>query len=106
LGSICFLVSSEGAFAEACGRWMCLRGRSKAWRTVALNLAGSVAFGVAAVAALVQPSTAEAVSARLENAATAIGALCFLAGALRLLPAPATEGPSPLSGDDANPRPV
>jgi hypothetical protein len=86
VGSICFLLASEGAFAEVCGRWVCLKGRSGAWRIVALNMLGSVAFGVAAVASLIQPSTSEPVSAAVENAGTAIGALCFLAGALMLLP--------------------
>jgi YrhK-like protein len=93
-GSICFLVASELAFAEVCGRWACLRGRSRAWRIVALNMVGSIAFGVAAVASLVEPSSAEPVSAALENAGTAVGALCFLAGALMLLPGeePAAPG--------------
>jgi predicted membrane protein len=85
-GSVCFLVASEAALAEVCGRWVCLRWRSLTWRIVALNMLGSIAFGVAAVAALVQPSTSEPVSAAVDNAATAVGALCFLAGALMLIP--------------------
>lgn len=85
-GSVCFLVASEGALAETCGRWICVRPGSLTWRIAALNLAGSVAFGVAAGAALVQPSTNEPVSAAVDNAGTAIGALCFLAGALVLIP--------------------
>jgi hypothetical protein len=109
LGSVCFLIASEAAFAEVCGRWVCLRGRSLQWRIVALNMAGSIAFGVAAVASLIEPSTTEPVSAAVENAGTAIGALCFLAGALMLIPeaakAPvpddAAAGPSPVWEDDA-----
>jgi hypothetical protein len=85
-GSVCFLVASEGAFAEVCGRWLCLRGRSSMWRIVALNMVGSIAFAVAAVATLVEPSSMEPVSAAVENAGTAAGAVCFLAGALMLLP--------------------
>jgi hypothetical protein len=84
-GSICFLVSSELAFAEVCGRWFCLRGRSLSWRIVAVNLLGSIAFGISAAAALVQPSTDEPVSAAIANATTTLGALCFLAGAVMLL---------------------
>jgi YrhK-like protein len=84
-GSICFLVASELAFAETCHRWVCLRGRSRAWRISALNLAGSVAFGVAAVASLIEPSDGEPVSAAVCNLGTAIGAVCFLAGALLLI---------------------
>jgi hypothetical protein len=85
IGSICFLVASEGALAEVCGRWVSFRDRSQAWWVVALNMLGSIAFGVAAVASLIEPSTTEPVSAAVENAGTAIGALCFLAGALLLL---------------------
>src|SRR4051794_41731385 len=39
-GSICFLVSSELAYAAVCQRWFCLRPRSLSWRIAALNLAG------------------------------------------------------------------
>jgi hypothetical protein len=84
-GSICFLVASELAFAETCHRWVCLRGRSREWRIAALNLAGSIAFGVAAVASLVDPRDDEPVSAAVSNVGTAIGAICFLAGALLLI---------------------
>jgi hypothetical protein len=85
-GSICFLVSSELAYAAVCQRWFCLRPRSLSWRIAALNLAGSIAFGVSAVTSLIEPSTQEPVSAAIANAGTAVGALCFLAGALLLLP--------------------
>jgi YrhK-like protein len=84
-GSICFLVASELAFAETCHRWVCLRVRSRPWRIAALNLVGSIAFGVAAVASIVQPSDDEPVSAAICNAGTAFGAICFLAGGLLLI---------------------
>jgi hypothetical protein len=84
-GSICFLVASQLAFAETCHRWVCLRGRSREWRIAALNLAGSIAFGVAAVASLVDPRDDQPVSAAVSNGGTAIGAICFLAGALLLI---------------------
>jgi hypothetical protein len=83
-GSICFLVSSELAYAEVCHRWFCVRARSLSWRIAALNLVGSVAFGVSAVTSLIEPSTQEPVSAAIANAGTAVGALCFLAGAIML----------------------
>lgn len=109
LGSICFLVASELAFAEVCGRWVCLRGRSASWRIVALNMLGSIAFGVAAVVSVIEPSTSEPVSAAVENAGTALGALCFLAGALLLIPESAASAetqaqpshPSPVPSDAA-----
>jgi hypothetical protein len=86
LGSVCFLIASEAAFAQVCGRWICLRRGSVEWRIAALNMLGSIAFGVAAVASLIEPSTTEPVSAAVANAGTALGALCFLAGALMLIP--------------------
>jgi hypothetical protein len=85
-GSICFLVASEIAYAQICQGWACVRLRSRAWRIAAANLAGSIAFGLSAVTSLVEPSTQEPVSAGITNAATAVGALCFLAGAVMLLP--------------------
>jgi hypothetical protein len=91
-GSICFLVSSELAYAAVCGRWFCLRARSLSWRIAALNLVGSIAFGISAVTSLIEPSTTEPVSAAIANAGTAVGALCFLAGAVMLLPEAAQEG--------------
>jgi hypothetical protein len=85
-GSICFLVASELAYAEVCHRWACLRTRSLPWWIVALNMVGSIAFGISAAAALIEPSTNEPVSAAIANAGTAVGALCFLAGGILLLP--------------------
>ena len=84
--SICFLVASELALAEVCGRWLCIRGRSLSWRIVALNMLGSVSFGISAVTAVIEPSTDEPLSAAIANATTTFGALCFLAGALMLVP--------------------
>jgi hypothetical protein len=81
-GSACFLVASELALYGVCHRWACWRARSSEWRIAALNMVGSLAFGVAAVTSLVEPSTSEPVSAAIANAGTTFGALCFLAGAL------------------------
>jgi hypothetical protein len=53
---------------------------------VTVNLAGCVAFAVSAVAGYVIPATGAPVNVALTNAATSIGALCFLIGALLLLP--------------------
>jgi hypothetical protein len=90
-GSICFLLSSELAYAEVCHRWACLRTRSLSWRIVALNLLGSIAFGAAAIASLVEPSTGLPVSARIANAGTALGGVCFFVAALALMPEAARE---------------
>ena len=85
-GSVAFLIASELAFAEVCHRWACFRRRSLSWSIVALNLMGSIAFGVSAIASLVEPSSGEPVSARIANAGTSLGGICFLLGALLLIP--------------------
>ncbi len=90
-GSIAFLVASELAFAEVCHRWISFRNRTLSWKIVALNLLGSIAFGASAVASLIEPSSGEAVSARIANAGTSFGGLCFLIGALLLMPEAAAE---------------
>jgi hypothetical protein len=79
-GSVCFLVSSAMAYALVARVW------TRDWWIAALNLLGSVAFGVSAVASLVEPSTLEPVSAGISNIGTAAGGFCFLAGAVLLLP--------------------
>jgi hypothetical protein len=78
-GSICFLVSSWLAYVA-------VSRPSTEWRMAALNLLGSVFFGISALAALVEPSTSEPVSAAIANAGTTAGAVCFFAGALLLIP--------------------
>jgi hypothetical protein len=93
-GSICFLVASELSLAGVCGRWVCWRSGSSAWRIAALNMVGSIAFGISAVASLIVPRTSEPVSAAIANAGTTSGALCFLAGAL-LMMAPGRRAASP-----------
>jgi hypothetical protein len=103
-GSVCFLIASEAALARVCGRWICFRRRSAMWRIAALNMLGSVAFGVAALASVIEPSSDEPVSAAVENAGTTIGALCFLAGALALIAASGVSEPHGQVG--AAPGPV
>jgi len=95
LGSVAFLISSELAFAEVCHRWVCVRARELQWQIVALNLLGSIAFGVAAVASLIEPASGEVVSARVANGGTALGGLCFLVAALLLMPEAAREAAAP-----------
>jgi hypothetical protein len=90
-GSICFLASSELAYAEVCHKWVCLRGSSLSWRIVALNLLGSIAFGVAAIVSLIEPASGQPVSARIANGGTALGGLCFLVAAFALMPEAAAE---------------
>ncbi len=91
IGSVCFLISSELAYAEVCHRWICFRNRTLSWWIVALNMLGSIAFGAAAIASLVEPATGLPISARISNGGTALGGLCFLIGAIALMPEAAAE---------------
>jgi hypothetical protein len=108
LGSICFLVSSWLAWAEECHGWFAWRPSHLPWWITLVNLVGSVAFGVSAVASYVKPN-GQLVSLALTNLGTFVGALCFLVGAVLLLPertqvpavaetAPAPSGPAPSPG--------
>jgi hypothetical protein len=86
VGSICFLVASLLAWFEACHGWAAWRPRSWSWWITLLNLLGSIAFGVSAVAGYISPVTGELRNAERANLGTFVGAVCFLAGALLLLP--------------------
>jgi len=73
-GSVCFLVASWLAWREDPGR------------IAVLNLVGSVFFGISAVAGYIVPSTGDALDLGASNFTTVLGALCFLAGGLLLVP--------------------
>ena len=92
LGSVCFLVSSWLAWAEECHGSFAWRPRHLSWWITLLNLVGSVAFGVSAVASYVKPN-GQLVSLVWTNLGTFVGALCFLAGAVLLLPERTLGGP-------------
>lgn len=93
LGSICFLMSSWLAWAEECHGPFGWRPTDLSWWITGLNLVGSVAFGVSAVASYVTPN-GQLVSLALTNLGTFVGAVCFLAGGILLLPErTATERP-------------
>ena len=86
-GSICFLVSSALAYRLANGSFLGGRRRDGPERIALVNLLGSVAFGISAVAAFVVPSTGNVLSLGGANFTTAVGAACFLVGSVLLLPA-------------------
>jgi hypothetical protein len=86
IGSVAFLVASALAWAEAGHAWWSWRPRSIGWQIAALNLVGSIAFGVSAVAAYIVPDTGELLNTALAGAGTFVGAICFLVGGLLLLP--------------------
>ena len=86
IGSICFLVASCLAWYEVCHGWAAWRPKEWSWWITLVNLAGSVAFGVSAIAAYVNPDTGQVHNAARASTQTLIGAVCFLAGAVLLLP--------------------
>jgi hypothetical protein len=86
IGSVLFLVASVIALAPEVRRRRHGHARDRSWSIAALNMLGSVFFGLSAVGAYVSPSTQDLLSMRWSNGGTLLGALCFLAGALLLLP--------------------
>jgi hypothetical protein len=82
VGSTFFLIASTFAIlamGNAPGRYP----RRIAW----LNMVGSVAFMVSALASFVLPATGGAIDPRWADLGTFIGAICFLLGAALILPA-------------------
>ncbi len=63
------------------------------WKIGVINMAGSVAFGVSAVAAFVIPSSGDVWNADLSTLGTLVGALCFLTGAVLMLNPEPTHAP-------------
>ena len=74
LGSACFLASAVVGY----------RTSEKPRTMAAVNLAGCVFFAIAAVASYVVPESGSILDLAAANWNTALGALCFLAGALML----------------------
>jgi uncharacterized membrane protein len=85
-GSICFVIASILAWLELGRAARASRPRSLSWWIVYLNFAGSFAFGVSALASYIVPTTGNDVNKMLVNLGTFVGAVCFFAGALLLLP--------------------
>ena len=100
VGSACFLAASLLAWVEVCHGWTAWRPRSWSWWITLANLIGSIAFGVSAIAGYINPATGQVHNAERSNLGTLIGALCFLAGALLLLPERTEEARSSAVGDD------
>jgi hypothetical protein len=91
IGSIAFLVASALVILETHDRIRGMLFRSPESRIAAINMLGSVAFGVSAVGAFVVPSTGELLSLPLVNIFTFAGAVLFFIGAALLIPAMRTE---------------
>jgi hypothetical protein len=86
LGSVCFLVASGLAWYEVCHGWVAWHPKDWSWWITVANLVGSVAFGVSAVGAYVNPVSGQVRNAEEAAVQTLIGAVCFLVGAVLLLP--------------------
>ncbi|AFM16636.1 hypothetical protein Mycch_1846 [Mycolicibacterium chubuense NBB4] len=84
-GSLAFLLSGALAMVAVTATAGLIDLRSRDWLAGAINMIGCVAFAVSAVAAFVR-KTGVTADERLVNLGTFLGALCFLAGALVLLP--------------------
>ncbi len=95
LGSVAFLASSAVALRYAGRGAIAGRPKPRTWTIGVINVAGSVAFGVSAVAAFVLPSSGDAWNAGLANLGTLVGALFFLTGAVLMLSPESTEATVP-----------
>jgi hypothetical protein len=97
-GSACFLISGVIAYVAAPRRgWWPLRS-GRGWWQPAVNLAGCVLFGIAAVAGYVVPASGTLLDLAAANWTTAAGAACFLACALAGLGGADSPGPAPVGG--------
>jgi hypothetical protein len=85
-GSICFLVSSALALGAAARRHELWDVRARTPLAGWLNMAGSILFGVSAVAAYAIPGTDEIVSLAWTSLGTALGAVGFLLAAVLTRP--------------------
>ena len=85
-GSICFLIASGLVWLEVGHSLFSRKIGNLSWQIAFLNLLGSIAFGVSAIAAFVLPYTGQPINLTLVNLGTFTGGICFLIGALLLLP--------------------
>jgi hypothetical protein len=113
VGSACFLAAGCLAYVEVSGAIAGRARRGLEWKIAAVNLVGCIAFALAAIGGYVVPSTGDVLDLAAANFFTAFGALCFLVGAVLLLPEGAgAQAHSPVSddapsgrADDARPNP-
>lgn len=85
-GSAAFLISGALGYrvANRARRGGARRGRE--WTMAAVNLTGCVLFGISAIASYIVPSSGSILDLAAANWTTSLGALCFLIGAVLLLP--------------------
>ncbi|MFZ0325269.1 MAG: hypothetical protein WAN48_14210 [Actinomycetes bacterium] len=86
VGSVLFLVSSAIALRPEVRAHRHGHARDRSWLIAAVNMLGSVFFGLSAVGAYTVPSTDELLKTTWANGGTLLGALCFLVGAWLVIP--------------------
>ncbi|MBB2772661.1 UNVERIFIED_ORG: hypothetical protein GGE11_003590 [Mycolicibacterium obuense] len=91
-GSVAFLVSGALGIAAVTATAGRFAPRSREWQAQWVNMVGCVAFGASALGAFVTPAGVTE-DALLANTGTFLGALCFLAAALLVLPPKRSENP-------------
>lgn len=84
-GSICFLIASGLVWIEVGHSLLSWKTGSLSWQIAFLNLLGSIAFGVSAIAAFILP-TGQSINIFLVNLGTFIGGICFLIASILLMP--------------------
>ena len=94
-GCVCFLVASAIAFSEAGHRWFSWRPGKRDWHITALNMWGSVFFGISAVGAYVT-TDGDLLNESWATWGTILGAACFLVASLLMMP----EGRNPAKDHD------
>ncbi|MGZ4282502.1 MAG: hypothetical protein ACXVQ4_10455 [Gaiellaceae bacterium] len=85
-GSILFLVSSAIALAPEARKARNEHVRGRSWAIAALNMLGSIFFGISAVGAWVVPETDEVLNSAWANGGTFLGAVFFLVGGWLVIP--------------------
>lgn len=89
-GSVAFLVSGALGIAAVTATAGRFAPRSREWQAQWVNMVGCVAFGASALGAFITPAGVTE-DALLANTGTFLGALCFLAAALLVLPPKGSE---------------
>jgi hypothetical protein len=94
IGSILFLVSSAIALAPVVQQRRLSRVRDRSWWIASLNMLGSILFGASAIGAWTT-SSGDLLSLWWANVGTFFGGVCFLVGAILMLPFAPSSDPEP-----------
>lgn len=86
VGSAFFLISSILAIVATKHVDELWDPDARNWWSTWLNMVGSIAFGISAIAAYVVPETTDPLSSQWVNLGTFLGAICFLVAALLVKP--------------------